>query len=104
MIRVGVIAVVLSLTILASCGARQPETEAPRGTLRFTAEVKDAILEVDEQRVGPIGLFSEQGLMLKPGQHRIIVRRAGYFDFYLLVDVQENDLKIIEVPLRPIPD
>jgi len=90
--------------IVLACGAHQSGQEDARGTLRFQCNVTDAVLEVDEQRVGPIGLFKEQGLMLRPGSHRIIVRRQGYFDFYLMVEVQRNDLKVIDVPLSPIPD
>jgi hypothetical protein len=100
------IALVLALAIsAAACGAGQrPADAGPRGTLRIDGEPETAIVEVDEKRLGPVGMFAEKGLLLKPGQHRVIVRAEGYFPAYELVEITEDEVTVLEVTLRPVPE
>jgi hypothetical protein len=103
---VGWPAVVLVLALSATaCGAgQQPADVGPRGTLRIDGEPATAIVEVDEKRLGPVGMFSEKGLLLKPGQHRVIIRAEGYFPAYELVEIAEDQVTVLEVELRPVPE
>ena len=100
------IILLLSFMLLtASCGApQQHASPGPRGTLRFNCQPENAILEIDETLLGPVGLFKKQGVLLKPGVHRLTIRAEGYFDHYLLVKVINSQLQIIKIDLRPKPN
>jgi len=103
--RVRILTAACCALALISCGAPQKTKDSgPRGTVRFTSEIEDASLEVDEQRLGPIGLFRDQGVMLLEGTHRVVVKKPGYFDFFMLIEVRKDQLEVIEVALRAIPD
>ena len=96
----------LSLLIAAvviGCGGARLKTDGPRGTVRFKGEPKDAHLSIDETSLGPVAMFRESGVKLRPGTHRILVQKEGYFPEYRLVEVAENELIVVEVELRAIP-
>jgi len=94
----------VAAVVLTACGARMPDGADPRGTLRFHCNRTDAILEVDETRLGPIGMFEETGILLRPGSHRIAVRKDGWFTEFRLVEVTADAVQIVSVELRAIPD
>jgi hypothetical protein len=90
---------------LLSCGAGQrPVDVGPRGTLRIEGQPGTAIVEVDEKRLGPAEMFEDKGLLLKPGQHRVILRAEGYFPEYRLIEITEDEVTVLEVQLRPVPE
>jgi hypothetical protein len=91
------------LFLLAGCGAARPAPEEVRGTVRFKGEPEDAELTVNEIRLGPIGMFKERGVLLRPGKQRIEVSKDGYFTQYRLVAVEAGKLVEVEVRLREIP-
>ena len=86
-----------------ACGGVQHREMAPRGTVRFKGEPRDAHLEINEIHLGPLHMFEESGVMLKPGQQRIVVSKTGYFTAYRIVDVKVNTLQTVEINLREIP-
>ncbi len=88
--------------LLFGCGAAQ-RPEEPRGTVRFKGEPKDAELTVNETHLGPIGMFEESGVRLRPGKQRVEVTKEGYFTAYRLVEVEANKLIEMEIHLREIP-
>ena len=91
--------------LLPACGAGQrPADVGPRGTLRFEVEPGEAVVEVDEQRLGPASMFETKGLLLKPGQHRVVLRAEGFFTEYQLVEITENQVTVLELELRPVPE
>lgn len=100
------LAFLIALAFLATaCGAGQrPADVGPRGTLRFEVQPAAAIVEVDEQRVGPAEMFQARGLLLKPGRHRVILRAEGYFTEYRLVEITEDQVTVLELELRPVPE
>lgn len=93
------------LFLLAGCGAARPRPalDEPRGTVRFKGEPKDAQLSVNEIRLGPIGMFEERGVLLRPGKQRIEVSKEGYFTQYRQVAVEADKLVEVEIHLREIP-
>jgi hypothetical protein len=91
--------------LFSACGgAQRPADVGPRGTLRFEVEPGEAIVEVDERRLGPASMFADKGLLLKPGQHRVILRAEGFFTEYQLVDITEDQITVLELELRPVPE
>jgi len=91
--------------LLTSCGGSQRPTDVgPRGTLRFEVAPGEAVVEVDEKRLGPASMFEEKGLLLKPGQHRVILRADGFFTEYQLVEITEDQVTVLELELRPVPE
>lgn len=99
--RIG--ASVVLLFGLWGCGGAQHHQLEPRGTVRFKGEPRDAHIEINEINLGPLHMFEESGVMLKPGKQRIIISKPGYFTVYRIVDVQVNTLQTVEVNLREIP-
>lgn len=88
---------------LGCAGARVAAPE-PRGTLRFSGEPGEAHVEVDETHLGPMSMFQTNGLLLKPGPHRVIVRAEGYFPEYRIVNIEKDTVVVAEITLRPIPE
>ena len=89
----------------AGCGgAQRPVDPGPRGALRFKVVPAAALVEVDEVRLGPASMFEEQGLLLKPGPHRVILKLEGYFTDYRIVDIVEDQVLSLELELRPVPE
>lgn len=99
----GIAGVFLLTALLAGCAGIQRVEPQARGTLRFSGEPRDALIEVDEVHLGPISMFEKKGLLLLPGEHRIIVRREGYFPAYRIVTVSAGEVAVLEVELREIP-
>ncbi|MBN2526343.1 MAG: hypothetical protein JXR76_08110 [Deltaproteobacteria bacterium] len=95
--------ILLSFLLTACFGSTMPDP-GPRGTLRFKSNQQDAILEVDETRLGPIGSFEQSGVLLRPGKHRVVVHQNGFFKEYKLVTVVENQLQVVEIHLTQIPN
>jgi hypothetical protein len=92
------------LFLSTACGpVQKPFDPGPRGTLRFKVKPSDAVLFVDETRLGPVFMFEKRGVLLKPGTHRIMVAANGYFKEYRLITVKEGKLMVIKVDLTEIP-
>ncbi len=99
---IGALSLFLAAAVIG-CGGARLRPEGPRGTVRFDGEPGDAHLSIDETSMGPVAMFRESGVRLRPGTHRIVVRKSGYFPEYRLVEVVENQLTVVEVALRAIP-
>lgn len=98
-------AVFVAGLLTAACGgASHSVGGGPRGTLRLNGEPSDALLDVDDTHLGPVGMFAEKGLLLKPGAHRVVVRRDGYFPEYRLVEIEAGEIEILSISLRPLPE
>ncbi len=104
MYRLPFAALVLAF-LLGACGAATPRGDTtPRGAVRFTCEQETAWLEINAQRLGPIGMFHEHGVLLPAGEHRILVRHDGFFDHYQLLTVVPDTVQMVSIELRAIPD
>jgi hypothetical protein len=102
-----VVLLVLATACCAACGGAQRSgvvDPGPRGTLRFQGSPAEASVEVDEDRVGPLRMFTTHGLLLRPGQHRVVVRAEGYFPEYRLVEIKESEVTVLAVDLRAVPE
>lgn len=90
---------------LVSCGGTQaPVDPGPRGTVRFKCEPKYAVLEVDETRLGPVKMFEEKGLLLRPGRHRVVLSAKNHFTELELIEVVEGKVTVVEINLREVPE
>lgn len=94
----------VSVLFFSACYGTTTLPTGPRGTLRFKCNESEAVLQINDTRLGPIGMFEESGVLLKPGQHRVMVYKDGFFKEYKLVDVAENELQVIEIAMTAIPD
>ena len=97
------IAIIAQSLLLSGCGTSQYGKEGPRGTVRFKGEPGDALLIVDETHLGPIGMFEESGVKLRPGSHRIVVQKEGFFPEYRIIEVTKDSLTTLEIALREVP-
>ena len=103
--RNAVLALCLGAALFAAaCGGAQKGPAQPRGALRFEVAPKEAIIEVDETRLGPASMLSKQGLLLKVGQHRVVVSLEDHFPEYRLVDIREDEVATVRITLRPTPE
>ncbi|HUT76491.1 MAG TPA: hypothetical protein VM285_02330, partial [Polyangia bacterium] len=91
----------LAVGLAWGCGGARVAEPGPRGTVRFACEPADAVLEVDETRLGPADMFAERGLLLQPGTHRVVLRSAGRFPEFRLIEVADGELLVVEISLRP---
>ncbi|MCP4606932.1 MAG: PEGA domain-containing protein [Proteobacteria bacterium] len=102
--RTLILLITSALIFTIACGGAQKIDVGPRGTLRFEGEPKDALIELDEVHMGPIRMFESKGLLLRPGEHRVIVRAEGYFPEYRLVEIRDGEVISLKVELRPVPE
>jgi hypothetical protein len=56
-----------------------------QGTLKLFSNVDDAIVEIDGRLIGPTPVAE---LTLTQGQHRVVVKKAGFYDFAADVDIR----------------
>ena len=100
-----VLFVVVMCLAVSSCSTG-PSTEkiGQRGVLRFQCNVPNASLSIDETHVGPIGMFVKSGVLLRPGTHRIVVHKVGYFKVYKLIEVAKDQVQLIPIEMVPIPE
>ena len=90
---------------LVSCGGAQTTVDpGPRGTVRVKCEPRDAVLEVDETRLGPVRMFEKTGVLLRPGQHRVVLSAKNHFSEFKLIEVVEGKVTIVEINLREVPE
>ena len=103
-LRTGAACLLAAALVAVACGGAQRRPAEPRGAVRFEIEPAGAIVEVDETRLGPAAMLSKQGLLLKVGQHRIVVSLENHFTEYRLVDVRENEVTVVKLALTPTPE
>lgn len=102
--RAPIAVLVLAAFSCWGCGGVRAPDPGPRGTVRFACEPAEAVLEVNETRLGPVGMFAERGLLLPPGEHRVVLRAPEHFPEYRLIEVVEDEMLVVEIALRPVPD
>jgi hypothetical protein len=95
---------VLIAFFIASCGGALKVDTGPRGSFRIEGNPKDANVEIDDVHLGPTNMFEKQGVLLRPGEHRIIVRAEGYFPEYRIVPIKDGEVFVLKIDLRPIPE
>lgn len=64
---------------------------------------KDALVYIDEQFVGMLGVIAARGVRLPEGEHRISVEKTGYFPFDAIV-VSDRQPILLKVSLLRLPD
>ena len=97
-----VLCLAAAVAVSACGGAQKPA--GPRGALRFEIAPKEAIVEVDEVRLGPASMLAAKGLLLKPGAHRVVVSLENHFPEYRLVDVRADEVVTVKLELTPTPE
>lgn len=74
----------------------------PLSLARHKGTPKDASVYIDETYVGFLGVVAARGVRLPEGEHRITIRRSGYFPWDRLVDSDREPVRL-SVRLRPVP-
>lgn len=97
------VALAAALCAAGCSGARTAPAE-PRGTLRFAIEPGDALVDVDETRLGPASMLEQRGLLLRVGEHRVVVSRDGYFTEHRLIEIRDGEVAALELALTPVPE
>jgi hypothetical protein len=95
---------VAAALVVSACGGAQKRPAEPRGALRFEVAPPEAIIEVDETRLGPASMLAKQGALLKVGQHRVVVSADDHFPEYRLVDIREDEVATVRITLTPTPE
>lgn len=98
------LALVVAASLCACGGIRGPgAAQGPRGTLRICATPAGGNLEIDETRIGPLGMFCEKGVLLSPGTHRVVATAASHLPEYRFVEVKDGEVVTLEIELRVTP-
>lgn len=93
----------VSLVAAVCLSACQGATSTPkRVVLRLQGTPQQAEVLVDEQRVGTLGEVGERGLAIPAGIRRVTVQAPGYFPQDLLIDLQSDERRQVE--LQPVPE
>ena len=87
---------VLPLLMLAACAARQAPPPTP-AVLLVRAPV-DASLWLDDQPLGELAT-RKAGVRLRPGPHRVELRRDGYATRYLEITLAPGERRVLETTL-----
>lgn len=95
---------VIILSSALACSGFRPSNPDPRGILRFTGEPKQTHIEIDDVSLGPLHMFEKDGVLLRPGEHRIIASAQGFFTEYLEVEIKAEQTTTLKIKLRPVPD
>ncbi len=90
-------------TWFVGCAGIGPARE-PTGVLRLLGEPRDARIIIDDVTLGPLHVFERDGVLLRPGEHRVIARRAGYFPEYTTVTIEAQQVTTMTIKLRKIPE
>ncbi len=73
--------------------------EKPMGVIRVVSEVPGADVYVDGELVGKAPIKERR---LDVGRHIIIVRKQGYRDYKLTLDLKKNDTKVVTAELKAV--
>lgn len=88
------------VVLLSACVVRR--AAVTMNLSRQKGSPRDASVYIDEQFVGFLGVVAARGVRLPEGEHRITVRRDGYFPWDQLVESDRQTIRL-NVKLRKIP-
>jgi hypothetical protein len=91
------------LALGAGCAARSDVDPRLLGRVIISCGLTDALVFVDDQHVGSVATLRGRALAMRPGAHRIEVRREGHFAFYRDVTVAPGSRERLLVKLRRTP-
>jgi hypothetical protein len=97
------------LALAAACAACQvgfPRSARPTASLHLHGKPADAVVTIDEERVGPLAVVEARGVALPEGRHQVTVEAPGFFPWDRLVEAKPSVEKRIEltVELVPVPE
>ncbi|MEI7894884.1 MAG: PEGA domain-containing protein [Myxococcales bacterium] len=91
----------LALVLLAACGGSRPPVSPV--LVEFRGGPAEAVVFVDDRRVGSLEEVTARGVKVSPGVHRVSVEAPGYLQWDREVTTETSTLRI-EVRLGPVPD
>ncbi len=99
----------LALASATACEVSFPHAARPTASLRLKGvppTPPDAVVTIDEERVGPIAVVAVRGVALREGTHQVTVESPGFFPWDRLVEAKPTVEKRIElaVELRRVPE
>jgi hypothetical protein len=89
--------------LAGACSSAPDPDPRPVGGLVIKAEPADALVFVDDRYMGTVAGLMERPIMLPEGQHRVELRREGYFAHFTEVRVARGVRQRVEVKLREEP-
>lgn len=85
--------------LLAGCPGRGTrDTAGDRAVVLFTSAVSDAEVVIDDRPIGRIRDL-KSGVAVKPGFHRVEIRRDGYHIRYLELTLEAGERRTVEIEL-----
>ena len=95
----------LACALLVSCGSSVANNvkARPLAGLLVICEPADASIYVDDRYMGSVKGLSRKPLLLPPGDHRVEVRRDGFFAHFSEVKVVNGVRQQLKVKLRKEP-
>ena len=96
-------AVALASPLATGCMANVGRAAVSMKMKRGESTPRDAMVIIDEEYIGPLYYVAAHGVRLPVGEHRITVKKDGYFPWDELVVADRKPIQL-EVELVPIPD
>lgn len=100
-----VVMVVVALLLCAGCshsGAGATRVRA-MGNLIIDSDPEDAEIYVDDRYIGVVGVLNKSPIAIAEGEHRLEVRRDGYFSSYHEIRVVKGVRQRLRVSLTRVP-
>ena len=104
--RIGPVVACWLLALAAGCASSRPGARPPRtvkGGLIIVCDPADAEVLLNDRFVGVASTFATRPLPLAEGQHRVELRRDGYFSAHFEVRGARGVRQQLDVELRQIP-
>jgi len=91
--------------LVSACTFGFPHSARPTTSLRLHGTPADAVVTVDEERVGPLAVVAARGVALRQGTHQVTVVAPGFFPWDRLVEAKSDLEKVdLDVQLVPVPE
>lgn len=95
---------VLACALAGACGGRHRPTggvERDDAIIQLRSNVRDAQVYIDGRFVAPLDGVA-RGIAMRPGFHRIELRRDDYFSSYLELELTRAERRKVRMELAPV--
>ena len=100
------LAAAATVAIMSSCATATSSTsgQTGRGYIRFEVDPPNAEVVIDDRYSGQADGWRGGVVPVKPGDHRVTIRAAGYISQRFDIDVRHNEEVSIVLALEPVLD
>ena len=94
----------LSFALVLVVGSCAHDFSADAAAVRVECNLPDATVWIDDLLVGSAKEWKDDGRQIRPGFHRIEIRRPGYYSFFQEVELPPGSRTVVNAQLRETLD